>query len=69
MFAFINRLHTGVGMGVGWILLADTLAGGLVLLSLTGLLLWTKLHGSRLTMAGLGLTSLGLAEFVVLDSL
>ncbi|WP_411727839.1 PepSY-associated TM helix domain-containing protein [Methyloglobulus sp.] len=69
VFAFINRLHTGVGMGVGWILLADTLAGGLVLLSLTGLLLWTKLHGPRVAMAGLGLTSLGLAVFVVLDSL
>ena len=63
MFAFITRLHKGVGMGVGWVLLADTLAGGLVFLSLTGLLLWTKLHGSRLTMAGLGLTSLGLAAF------
>jgi hypothetical protein len=68
-FAFITRLHKGVGMGTAWILLADTLAGGLVFLSLTGLLLWTKLHGSRLTMAGLGVTSLGLAVFVVLNSL
>ncbi|MDP1772762.1 MAG: PepSY-associated TM helix domain-containing protein [Methylobacter sp.] len=69
VFAFITRLHKGVGMGTAWVLLADTLAGGLVFLSLTGLLLWTKLHGSRLTMAGLGLTSLGLAVFVVLNSL
>lgn len=69
VFALITRLHKGVGMGVGWVLLADTLAGGLVFLSLTGLLLWTKLHGTRLTMAGLGLTSLGVAAFVVLDSL
>jgi hypothetical protein len=69
VFAVITRLHKGVGMGVGWVLLADTLAGGLVFLSLTGLLLWTKLHGSRLTMAGLGLTSLGLATFFVLHSL
>ncbi len=68
-FAFITRLHKGVGMGTAWILLADTLAGGLVFLSLTGLLLWTKLHGPRLTMAGLGLTSLGLAVFIVLNSL
>ena len=45
------------------------LAGGLVFLSLTGLLLWTKLHGSRLTMAGLGLTSLGLAAFFMLNAL
>jgi uncharacterized protein len=69
MFAFITRLHKGVGMGVGWVLLVDTLAGGLVFLSLTGLLLWTKLHGSRLTMAGLGLTSLGLAVFLALNAL
>lgn len=69
LFGVITRLHKGVGMGTAWVLLADTLAGGLVFLSLTGLLLWTKLHGSRLTMAGLGLSSLGLAVFVVLDSL
>lgn len=69
VFAFITRLHKGVGMDVGWILLADTLAGGMVFLSLTGLLLWTKLHGSRLTMAGLGLSSLGMAVFFVLNSL
>ena len=67
VFAFLTRLHKGVGMGVGWVLLADTLAGGLVFLSLTGLLLWTRLHGSRLTMAGLGLTSLGLATFLALN--
>ena len=69
VFALITRLHKGVGMGVGWVLLADTLAGGLVFLSLTGLLLWTKLHGTRLTMVGLGLTSLGLATFFVLNAL
>jgi hypothetical protein len=69
LFAFITRLHKGVGMGTAWVLLADTLAGGLVFLSLTGLLLWTKLHGSRLAMAGLGLGSLGAAVFVALNSL
>lgn len=68
-FAFITRLHKGVGMGTGWVLLADTLAGGLVFLSLTGLLLWTRLDGSRLAMSGLGLGSLGLMVFFVLDSL
>ncbi|MGZ5008146.1 MAG: PepSY-associated TM helix domain-containing protein [Methylobacter sp.] len=68
-FAFITRLHKGIGLGTAWVLLADSLAGGLAFLSLTGLLLWTKLHGSRLVMAGLGLSSLGLAGFVVLNSL
>lgn len=69
VFGFLTRLHKGVGMGVGWVLLADTLAGALTFLSLTGLLLWTRLHGSRLTMAGLGLTSLMLAVFFTVDSL
>ncbi|MGZ5051942.1 MAG: PepSY-associated TM helix domain-containing protein [Methylobacter sp.] len=69
LFALLTRLHKGVGMGTAWVLLADTIAGGLVFLSLTGLLLWTKLHGSRLLMAGLGLTSLGLTIWTVLASL
>jgi hypothetical protein len=69
VFGFLTRLHKGAGMGIGWVLLVDTLAGALIFLSLTGLLLWTKLHGSRLTMAGLGLTSLGLAVFFTLSSL
>lgn len=69
VFAFIARLHKGVGLGAGWVLLVDSFAGGLIFLSLTGLLLWTKLHGSKLVMAGLGLTSLGLAIFLTLRTL
>jgi hypothetical protein len=59
--AMLNNLHKGAGMGVGWVLLADTLAGGLIVLSLTGTLLWTRLHGRRLAAAGLALGSLSLA--------
>jgi uncharacterized protein len=69
LFAFITRLHKGVGMGAGWVLLTDTLALGLVYLSLSGLFIWSKLHGSRLTMLGLGLASAGMVVFVVLGSL
>lgn len=61
LFSLLSNLHKGVGMGIGWTLLADTLAGGLIVLSLTGILLWTRLHGGRLAAAGLGLGSLGLA--------
>ncbi|WP_442498209.1 PepSY-associated TM helix domain-containing protein [Methylobacter sp. sgz302048] len=57
----LNNLHKGTGMGVGWVLLADTLAGGLIVLSLTGTLLWTRLHGRRLAAVGLALGSLSLA--------
>ncbi|WP_437437707.1 PepSY-associated TM helix domain-containing protein [Trinickia violacea] len=42
--ATLNNLHKGVGMSVGWVLLVDTLAGGIVLLSLTGVLLWTEMN-------------------------
>lgn len=60
IFSVLTNLHKGAGMGVGWVLLADSLAGGLSVLSLTGILLWTRLHGGRLAAAGLGLGSLGL---------
>lgn len=47
-FAFLARLHMGTGAGVAWVLLVDTLAGGLIALALSGLLLWSRLHGPRL---------------------
>jgi hypothetical protein len=43
----LTNLHRGVGLGVGWILLMDTIAGSLILLSLTGVLLWTELNKRR----------------------
>lgn len=65
----LSNLHKGVGMGVGWVLLVDTLAGGLIILSLTGTLLWTRLHGTRLVGAGLGLGSFGLMLFFALQAI
>lgn len=41
------RLHTATGVSAFWVLLSDTIAGSLILLSLTGLLLWTQLHTVR----------------------
>ena len=49
----ITNLHKGVGAGVAWVLLVDTLAGALVTLCITGFLLWSKLHGPRLAALGL----------------
>lgn len=68
-FAFLVRLHKGSGMSGAWILLVDTLAGALVLLSITGVLLWTKMRGSRLTMAGLTGTSVVLMLCFILQSI
>lgn len=47
-WAFLNRLHLGNGLSVGWVLFADSIAGALIMLCLTGMLLWTKLHGTRI---------------------
>ena len=65
LFAFLNRLHMASGMGVAWILLADTIAGSLIILALSGILLWTRLHGPRLLAAGLIFGSLTLAIIFV----
>lgn len=53
VWGFITRMHKGVGANAAWVLLADSIAGALMLLSITGVLLWTKMRGSRLAMSGL----------------
>lgn len=68
-FAFLSRLHKGVGMNVGWILLIDSFAGAIMMLSLTGVLLWTKMRKSRLVMAGLITSSVGLAIAFTMQSI
>lgn len=69
VFGFLMRLHKGVGMDKGWVLLIDSLAGAMMLLAITGVLLWTRMRGSRLAVAGLCGTSLGLAVLFTLQSL
>ncbi|HEY8119347.1 MAG TPA: PepSY-associated TM helix domain-containing protein [Methylophilaceae bacterium] len=69
LIALLTRMHKGVGMNAGWVLLVDSLAGAMMLLSMTGVLLWTKMRGSRLTAAGLTLGSLGLILLFTLQSL
>ncbi|MEF2508444.1 PepSY-associated TM helix domain-containing protein [Vibrio mimicus] len=44
--AVLNRLHRGMGTGIGWQLFSDLAALAMLLLALTSLLMWTKLHGS-----------------------
>ena len=45
--ATLTNLHKGVGMPVAWILLVDTLAGSMILLSLSGLALWMLTRRKR----------------------
>lgn len=68
-FAFLSRLHKGVGMNVGWILLIDSFAGALIMLCITGTLLWTKMRRSRLVLAGLTTGSIGLAFMFAVQSI
>jgi len=58
VFATLNNLHKGVGLGVGWVLLIDTLAGSILLLSLSGVALWTLTNRRRTVGAVIGGTSL-----------
>ena len=45
---WLTRLHMSVGASAAWVLLADTIAGSLILLCITGLLLWSRLNRIRL---------------------
>jgi uncharacterized protein len=53
VWGFITRMHKGVGANTAWVFLADSIAGAMLVLSITGVLLWTKMRQSRLVMAGL----------------
>lgn len=53
LWGFLVNLHKGTGASVGWVLMADTIAGGMFVLSITGILLWTKMRGSRLVLVSL----------------
>jgi hypothetical protein len=44
----LKNLHKGVGLPIAWVLLIDTIAGALVTMAVTGFLLWSRLHGTRL---------------------
>lgn len=63
LLSFLTRLHKSQGASVAWIILADTLAGSLILLSLSGLLLWTRLRKPRLIVASILLTVATLIPF------
>ena len=62
---FIKHLHKGTGVGVAWVLFMDSIAGALIAMSLTGFLLWTRLHGSRLLAGGVMMASLTAAATAI----
>lgn len=49
----LNRLHLAGESGIGWVLIIDAFSGAMLVLSITGLLLWSRLTGPRLLAIGL----------------
>ena len=58
MFGTLVNLHKGVGMSAAWILLVDTLAGSIILLSLSGVVLWSLTNRRRTVGIVIGAVSL-----------
>jgi hypothetical protein len=57
----LTRLHKGSGANVLWVLLIDSIGGALILLCLSGLMLWTRLEWPRSSGLAVGLGAVGLA--------
>jgi len=64
----LTRLHTATGVGAFWVLLADTIAGGFMVLSVTGLLLWSRLRAIKLTAVVVSLGALSGAVWFLWSS-
>ena len=50
----LNRLHRGNGAQLGWTLIGDAFSGALIILAISGVLLWSRMDGPRLLAIGLG---------------
>lgn len=61
----LTRLHMSVGVNAFWVLLSDTIAGSLILLSITGLLLWTQLRALHTTAVATSIGALVAASWFV----
>jgi hypothetical protein len=69
LFGTLTSLHKGDGMGIGWVLLVDTLAGSIILLSLSGVVLWALTNRRRAIGVAIGLVSLLAAGSLALAAL
>ena len=50
----LNRMHRGNGAQLGWTLIGDAFSGALIVLAISGVLLWSRMDGSRLLAIGFG---------------
>ena len=61
VWGFLKELHKGHGIGILWILFMDAIVGALMVMTISGFLLWSRLHGPRLLAGGIILSSAGMA--------
>ena len=57
-FSTLNRLHLAANTRPVWVAIIDAFSGALVVFSVTGLLLWSRLTGPRLLAIGLASSTL-----------
>lgn len=63
LIATLTRLHQAIGVGALWVVVADAIAGSLILLALSGLLMWSQLRPWRLASISAALGALAMAAF------
>jgi hypothetical protein len=69
LFLTLNNLHKASGVGIGWILFADSLAGSLILLSFTGVAMWAMINRRRMIGTGIAAVSIGLAILFAMQAM
>lgn len=65
----LDNFHRANGAGVGWVLLADSIGGSMILLSLTGVLLWTELNRRKTVGAIIFLASTAAIAVIVMKTM
>lgn len=65
----LNRMHLGQAPNIGWQIVIDAYSGALIFLCLSGILIWSRLDGSRLVGLSLISLSFGLTGYWMLTGL
>jgi hypothetical protein len=67
IMATLTNMHKGTGMPIAWILLIDTLAGSLIFLSISGVVLWLQTNRRRILGMSIFTTSVVLTVGIALS--
>lgn len=69
LIATLTRLHQAIGVNAVWVLAIDVVAGSLILLAITGLLLWTQMRPWRLSTLAVALGAAAFAAWGAISAL